>query len=199
MLTGPHLTPALDPAIDMSSYANESENDCNNEGIATPTSSQSDSGVGIGTATGRADSTGLEQQLEQLCVSTDDWHIVQQPQQKKKKKKKRSKDSKSLPAPDGSNYFGQFIKAGFRPTPTAPIEKEFKRLAAHMKWHKTFVQHRNECYAQELEHHSHADLGPLEALQTLCTDLGIKTAPSTITQCKKVQYTTRQQRNVIHD
>lgn len=183
MLTGPHPTPAPDPAVDMSSRVSESENDSDNEVIATPTSSQGDSGIGISTATNRADSPSLEQQLEQLAISTGDQHIAQ------KKKKKRSKNFKLLPALDESNYFGQFTKAGFRPNHTAPIEKEFKRLAAHMKWHKTFVQHRNECYAQELELHSHAELGPLEALQTLCTDLGIKTAPSTITQCKKVQYT----------
>lgn len=168
--------------------AHESESESSNDGILTPCSSQSDSDVGVGLAPDYATSPGVQHQLAQLSLSPSGWQLAQ------KRKKKRPKTSvTALLSSNGSSYFNQFTKAGFSPEPTAPIEQEFKRLAAHMKWRKTFVKHRDECYARELEYHSCIDLAPLVALQLLCTDLGIKTPPSTITQCKKVGYKAGQQ------
>jgi len=93
-------------------------------------------------------------------------------------------------APAG--FFDAFTTSGFTPDPTASIAAEFARLAAHMGWGKQSREYREQrlrAYGAEFERHYGADASRLENWQRLCGEVGVEGVPGSITQCKKVRWT----------
>ncbi|KAJ7742038.1 hypothetical protein B0H16DRAFT_1423546 [Mycena metata] len=72
---------------------------------------------------------------------------------------------------------------------TAPLQKEFKLLAAQCSWKVDGAQYRREwarCGREEFTRHFGSDDKGLDGWQGLCATVGIEEIPDSITQCKKV-------------
>jgi hypothetical protein len=78
---------------------------------------------------------------------------------------------------------------GFRAEESRAVGDEFARLLQFMKWmprtHEYNV-YRGQAFRSAFTVHYGADASKLDAWQTLCMEVGIQPAPSSITKCKKV-------------
>lgn len=89
------------------------------------------------------------------------------------------------------SYFDRF--PGFLPNCRANIENEFHRLAMLKNWKEGKAEWKkqwNTCCKVELNAAFAGDEGgntKLQGWQDLCYEVGIRPAPPSITQCKKVQ------------
>jgi hypothetical protein len=76
----------------------------------------------------------------------------------------------------------------------APIHAEFARLAAHKGWtigSKRYRKAYSRCMREEFTRHYGSDEEYLEGWRMLCSDVGIRDVPNTITQCKKASLSRR--------
>ena len=88
-----------------------------------------------------------------------------------------------------STYLGQF--RNFAPDPDARILAEFTRLANLNGWARGSSRYKRErglyLFSEYDQHLGDLDKpDKLEQLQTLCSKLGVRGQPASITQCKKV-------------
>ena len=86
-----------------------------------------------------------------------------------------------------SRYFDQF--PNFDHDTSASILVEFGRLSIHQDWKvdsKKYRKNMNACLREEFKYYYGADQSRLAHWQSLCVEVGVLPAPSTITQCKKV-------------
>lgn len=85
----------------------------------------------------------------------------------------------------------------FTPNPTAPIQREYHRLACQMHWSKkVYKRNRAACYSAELASHWEDLCGDeggyegydtkLECWQSLCEELGVLGKQGSITRCREV-------------
>lgn len=86
-------------------------------------------------------------------------------------------------------YFDRF--PGFEPDPHRSLNEEFQRLARFQRWNRKsdrYARERRNFLLAEFDQH----LGlterskKLEDWQALCKELGVKSIPNSIRQCKKV-------------
>ena len=83
-------------------------------------------------------------------------------------------------------FFSQY--PDFDRDPTAPLVVEFQRLSLKRGWKpggNKYRQSRQNCFAQEFEHHYGHAGDKLAGWQTLCADVYISPIPASIKQCKK--------------
>lgn len=77
---------------------------------------------------------------------------------------------------------------GFKAEESRAVGDEFARLAQFMKWmprtHEYNV-YRGQAFRSAFTVHYGADASKLDVWQTLCMEVGIQPAPSSITKCKK--------------
>jgi hypothetical protein len=76
----------------------------------------------------------------------------------------------------------------FLHNPAEPLQQEFKLLAAHRGW--TGAEYKREwerCGREEFSHHFGRDDNRLAGWQAMCSTVGVKMVPDSITQCKKVR------------
>ena len=92
--------------------------------------------------------------------------------------------------PYADPHFDFFMSfPGFSAEESRAVGDEFVRLAQFMKWmprtHEYNV-YRGQAFRSAFTVHYGADASKLDAWQTLCMEVGIQPAPSSITKCKKV-------------
>jgi hypothetical protein len=78
---------------------------------------------------------------------------------------------------------------GFTPDDTAPMEREFARLAKFMGWSGSVAAvYRGQAYGAEFgrTYGGDANASRLERWQALCAEVRISPVPQSITQCRKV-------------
>lgn len=88
-----------------------------------------------------------------------------------------------------TRYFDRFPT--FEHDTSAPILVEFKRLSLHRNWKidsKRYRKNLRACLREEFSHHYGTNQSRLDYWQSLCMEVGVLPAPSTITQCKKVAF-----------
>lgn len=86
-----------------------------------------------------------------------------------------------------NDFFANFPK--FTHDPSAPISKEFSRLANQRQWRKkskTWKKQWNRCMNSEYERQIGSTLTGLEAWVALCNEMGLDGPFMSIRQCKKV-------------
>ncbi|KAI9736748.1 MAG: hypothetical protein M1834_000952 [Cirrosporium novae-zelandiae] len=85
-------------------------------------------------------------------------------------------------------FFNRF--PDFEPNPSAPIAKEFARLARQKNWNpnsKVYRRMKVSCYQSEFTALYGEDSSKLQNWQSLCRDVRVKKPTDTISQCKKVR------------
>ncbi|KAJ7030195.1 hypothetical protein C8F04DRAFT_1114195 [Mycena alexandri] len=86
-----------------------------------------------------------------------------------------------------STYWDSY--PNFVHNPTAPVQKEFKLLAAQCGWKVGGAQYKREwarCGREEFIRYFGSEEKGLDGWQGLCATVGIEEIPNSITQCKKV-------------
>jgi hypothetical protein len=71
-----------------------------------------------------------------------------------------------------------------------PLKKEFDRLAAQKGWKRESRRYKKEwskCIREEFTANFGSNEGKLEGWRALCTEVGITSVPTSVTQCKKVR------------
>ncbi|KAJ7473996.1 hypothetical protein FB451DRAFT_1035144 [Mycena latifolia] len=72
---------------------------------------------------------------------------------------------------------------------TAPLQQEFKLLAAHEGWKAGGSRYKREwarCAREEFSHYFGRDDGLLSGWQAMCAMVRVNEVPDSITQCRKV-------------
>ncbi|KAJ7115263.1 hypothetical protein C8R44DRAFT_709707 [Mycena epipterygia] len=86
-----------------------------------------------------------------------------------------------------STYWNSY--PNFLHNPTAPLQQEFKLLAAQHGWTVGGSQYKKEwerCGRDEFSHYFGVDESQLSGWQAMCVLVGSDPVPDSITQCKKV-------------